>query len=156
MSDEGETPQLTFAVQRIYLKDASFESPQSPAVFEKQWQPRMHLDINTRSQALRETLHEVVLSLTLRAADDEDRTAFIIEVQQAGIFSIEGASGSALQQVLATACPSILLPYAREAIDNLAVKGSFPPVMLAPVNFDALYRQTLAAQQAEAGDQPRH
>ncbi len=156
MNDTRETGQLTFAVQRIYAKDVSFESPQSPAVFDKQWQPRMHLDINTRAQPLRDDLHEVVLSLTLRAADDDDRTAFIIEVQQAGIFSIAGASGGELQQVLATACPSILFPYAREAIDNLAVKGNFPPLMLAPVNFDALYRQTLAGQQAEADEQPKH
>ncbi len=148
--------EMRFAIQRVYVKDLSFESPAAPSVFEQQWKPRMHLDINTRAEHLRDELHEVVLSMTLRASDDEDRTAFIIEVQQAGIFTIGGVEGGQLQQVLATACPGILFPYARECVDMLAIKGSFPPIMLAPVNFDALYQQTMAQQQAAAQEQPKH
>jgi preprotein translocase subunit SecB len=150
---QGEQPQQQFALQRIYTKDVSFESPASPNIFRKQWQPKINVDLNTRSDAVDEQGNfEVVLTITLTAKVEEE-TAFLVEVQQAGIFMISGIEGENLRMVLGTAAPNILFPYARENIDALCVKGGFPPVMLAPVNFDALYQQAVAQSQAEAAGQ---
>ena len=141
---QQEAPQQQFAMQRIYTKDLSFESPSSPNVFKKQWQPKVNVDLNTKSDKVDEEGNfEVVLTITITAKID-DETAFLIEVQQAGIFYIAGIEGDDLRRVLATAAPNILFPYARENIDAFCVKGGFPPVMLAPVNFDALFNQALA------------
>lgn len=150
MADE----QQQFAMQRIYTKDLSFESPSTPDIFKKQWQPKVNVDLNTKSDKLDEQGNfEVVLSITITAKVDED-TAFLVEVQQAGIFLVTGFEGEDLRRILGTAAPNILFPYARETIDGLCVKGGFPPVMLAPVNFDALYQQALAQaqQQGEGGE----
>jgi preprotein translocase subunit SecB len=130
-------------LERIYLKDASWESPRTPGVFAERWQPELQVDINSRVNALEEGRHEVVLSVTIRARVEGARTAFIVEVQQAGLFVVEGVEGGVLQRVLGTLCPTTLFPYAREAIDNLVVKGGFPPLHLAPVNFEALYAEAL-------------
>ena len=147
---QGEQPQQQFALQRIYTKDVSFESPGSPNIFRKQWQPKINVDLNTKSDAIDEQGNfEVVLTITLTAKVEEE-TAFLVEVQQAGIFMISGIEGENLRMVLGTAAPNILFPYARENIDALCVKGGFPPVMLAPVNFDALYQQALAQSQSQA------
>ena len=147
MSDESAgVENMLFGIQRIYVKDSSFESPRAPLVFQDPWKPKMHLDLNTRAEKVQDDVYEVVLALTLRATDEEDRTIYIIEVQQAGIFSISGLDSANLQRVQGTACPAILFPYGREAIDTMAVKGSFPPVLLAPVNFDSLYQQNLGQQ----------
>lgn len=147
-----EQVQQQFAMQRIYTKDVSFESPSTPEVFKKQWQPKVNVDLNTKSDTIDEQGNfEVVLSITITAKIEEE-TAFLVEVQQAGIFLVNGFEEDDLRRVLGTAAPNILFPYAREAIDALCVKGGFPPVMLAPVNFDGLYQQALAqsAQQSEA------
>ena len=146
-----EQVQQQFAMQRIYTKDISFESPATPDVFRKQWQPAVNVDLNTKSDKIDDNGNfEVVLSVTITAKVEEE-TAFLVEVQQAGIFMIAGIEGEDLRRVLGTAAPNILFPYARETIDGLCVKGGFPPVMLAPVNFDALYQQALAQQAAQAG-----
>jgi preprotein translocase subunit SecB len=146
-----EQPQQQFAMQRIYNKDISFESPSTPDIFRKQWQPKVNVDLNTKSDKVDEQgNYEVVLTITITAKVDED-TAFLVEVQQAGIFMITGFEGEDLRRILGTAAPNILFPYARENIDSLCVKGGFPPVMLAPVNFDALYQQALSqAEQQQA------
>ena len=153
-----EPAQQQFVMQRIYNKDLSFESPASPGIFRKQWQPKVNVDLNTKSNVIDENgNYEVVLTITVTAKMD-DETAFLVEIQQAGIFLITGFDGENLRRVLATAAPNILFPYARENIDSLCVKGGFPPVMLAPVNFDGLYMQALARSQeqpqapAAAGD----
>ena len=151
-----EQAQQQFVMQRIYNKDLSFESPSTPDVFRKQWQPKVNVDLNTRSNPIDEQGNfEVVLSITLTAKVDDD-TAFLVEVQQAGIFFITGFEQDDLRRLLGTAAPNILFPYARENIDSLVVKGGFPPVMLAPVNFDALYQQALvrAAQEAQGAEAP--
>jgi preprotein translocase subunit SecB len=146
-----EQPQQQFAMQRIYNKDISFESPSTPDIFRKQWQPKVNVDLNTKSDKVDEQgNYEVVLTITITAKVDDD-TAFLVEVQQAGIFMITGFEGEDLRRILGTAAPNILFPYARENIDSLCVKGGFPPVMLAPVNFDALYQQALnQAEQQQA------
>ncbi len=142
--------QQQFAMQRIYTKDLSFESPSTPNVFKQQWQPKVNVDLNTKSDKLDDNGNfEVVLSITITAKIEED-TAFLVEVKQAGIFMVTGFEGENLRRILGTAAPNILFPYARETIDGLCVKGGFPPVMLAPVNFDALYQQALAQAQQEA------
>ena len=105
--------------------------------------------MNSRTQQLGEGAYEVVLTLTVTVKNDND-TAFLAEIQQAGIFTIAGLEEGELHHTLGAFCPNILFPYAREAIDNMASKASFPPLMLAPVNFDALYAQQLAQQQAQA------
>ena len=147
-----EQPQQQFAMQRIYTKDISFESPATPDVFRKQWQPAVNVDLNTKSNKIDENgNYEVVLTVTITAKVD-DETAFLVEVQQAGVFMITGFEGENLRRILGTAAPNILFPYARENIDSLCVKGGFPALMLAPVNFEALYQQAInqAAEQNEA------
>lgn len=139
-----EQQQPQFGIQRVYIKDLSFECPNSPAIFRKEWKPQIKLDLNTQSTKLDEDIYEVVLTLTV-SAKLEDDTAFLCEVQQAGIFSIAGFPEQTRDQMIGAYCPNILFPYAREAIDTAVVKGSFPALMLAPVNFEALYAQNKAA-----------
>lgn len=136
-----------FSLQRIYIRDLSFEAPKSPEIFRQEWAPSVALDLNTRQKALEGDFHEVVLTLSVTVKTGEE-VAFIAEVQQAGIFLIKGLDAAAMSHTLGAFCPNILFPYAREALDNLVVRGSFPALMLAPVNFDALYAQELARIQA--------
>ena len=148
---QEEQVQQQFTMQRIYAKDVSFESPASPDIFRQNWQPNVNVDLNTRSSKADETgNHEVILTITV-TAKMEDKSAFLVEIQQAGIFFAAGIEEDSLKQILATVAPNILFPYAREAIDALVVKGGFPPLMLAPVNFDALYQQAMAQQAAQGG-----
>ncbi|MEM8562642.1 MAG: protein-export chaperone SecB [Pseudomonadota bacterium] len=146
-----EQPQQQFAMQRIYTKDISLESPVTPNVFKKQWQPKVNVDLATKSDKIDDAgNHEVVLTLTITAKVEEE-TAFLIEVQQAGIFLITGFSPEDLRRVVGTAAPNVLFPYARECIDSLCVKSGFPPLMLAPINFEAMYQQAMAQAQANQG-----
>lgn len=147
-----EQTQQQFALQRIYVKDVSFETPQGHEVFRQQWKPRVNLEMNTRQNRIDDNNFEVVLTLSVTASVEE-KTAFLAEVQQAGIFFVNGLPEAQLRQVLGTVCPNILFPYAREAVDNLVVRGSFPPLMLAPVNFDALYQQALQQAQNKAQEE---
>ncbi|MBL4821271.1 MAG: protein-export chaperone SecB, partial [Gammaproteobacteria bacterium] len=147
----GEQEGPNFAVQRIYLKDASFESPGSPGTFQGQWTPKITFDIKSRSSKIQDDVYEVVLVLTVEAKQDET-VSFLVEVQQGAVFTCRGIEDQQLEQVLATVCPNIIFPYAREAIDAMVVKGSFPPLMLAPVNFDALYAQRKSQEAQQAAD----
>ncbi|WP_447588540.1 protein-export chaperone SecB [Aquipseudomonas campi] len=141
-----------FSLQRIYVRDLSFEAPKSPEIFRKEWTPSVALDLNTRQKALEGDFHEVVLTLSVTVKNGEE-TAFIAEVQQAGIFLIQGLDAASMSHTLGAFCPNLLFPYAREALDSLVTRGSFPALMLAPVNFDALYAQELQRIQA-AGEAP--
>jgi len=143
---QGEqTPQ--FSLQRIYVRDLSFEAPKSPEIFRQEWTPSVSMDLNPRQKGLEGDFHEVVLTLSVTVKNGEE-TAFIAEVQQAGIFLIKGLDAESMSHTLGAFCPNILFPYARETLDSLVVRGSFPALMLAPVNFDALYAQELQRQQA--------
>ncbi len=156
-ADTAETTQTQFSLQRIYLKDLSFESPRAPQVFQGAWKPNINLELNTRHAELGDGMYEVVLNLTITAKNDGDEVAFLAEVQQAGIFQIRGLEEAALQQTLGSFCPNILFPYARETVDNLVGKGSFPVLMLAPVNFDAIYAETLKRKaEMEAAGNAKH
>ena len=148
-ASEGAATQQAFALQRIYLKDASFESPRSPVVFQGQWTPKVSFSLSSKSARVAEGVFEVVLTITVEAKIEE-AAAFLAEVHQGGIFTCVGLTDADLEHVLAAVCPNILFPYAREAVDALIVKGSFPPVNLAPVNFDALYVQTKHRQATDA------
>jgi preprotein translocase subunit SecB len=139
-AQEDQGPQ--FSLQRIYVRDLSFEAPKSPEIFRQEWRPSVELDINTRQRTLEGDFHEVVLKLSVTVKNGEE-TAFIAEVQQAGIFLVKGLDPSGMGHTLGAFCPNILFPYARETLDSLVTRGSFPALMLAPVNFDALYNQEL-------------
>jgi preprotein translocase subunit SecB len=135
-----------FGLERFYLKDASFESPRSPEVFTEQWKPDLQLDINSSARSLSDDRYEVVVTVTVHARDSEGNTSLIIEVQQAGIFKVSGLPPDKLKRVTATMCPNILFPYIRETIDSMAVRGGFPALMLAPVNFELLFDEALKQQ----------
>lgn len=148
--NEQEAQAQQFALQRIYIKDMSFEVPLGAQVFTKQWQPQVHVDLNTKSDRVADDVYEVVLTITITAKLGEE-TAFLVEVQQACLFLVKGVEGEQLRRALMIMCPNILFPYAREAIDSLAARGSFPPLMLQPVNFEALYVQALQQAEQQAG-----
>jgi len=142
-----------FAVQRVYLKDFSFEAPMGAKAFNQSWKPKINQEINSKNQQLDETHYEAVLSLTI-TAKLEDSVAFLVEIQQAGLFYIKGLDKNQMAQVLNTTCLQILFPYAREAIDSAVIKGTFPALMLPPINFDALFAQAVEqAKQKNSAEQ---
>lgn len=139
-----------FEIQRIFVKDVSFESPNTPHTFVEEWKPEVTLNLETKSTRIQDNTHEVVLSITA-TVNTGDKTAFLIEVNQAGVFMISGFPENQLHQMLGSFCPNVLFPYAREAVSDLVVRGGFPQLILAPVNFDALYAQHMEKQGGEAG-----
>lgn len=144
--------QVEFSLQRIYLKDLSFEAPQGAAGFRRQWKPQVGQDLRTQITKLDDNHFDVVLHLTITVKEGED-TMYLVEVQQAGIFLIKGLEGQQLAAVLNTHCPQIIFPYVRETVDNVINRGSFPALMLPPINFEAIYQQALVKareQQAAA------
>jgi preprotein translocase subunit SecB len=147
---QQEGPQFT--IQRIYTKDVSFETPNSPVIFQKEWAPEVKLDMDTRSNKLDEGIFEVVLALTVTATIGEE-TAFLCEIQQAGIFQIAELEELQMAHMLGAFCPNILFPYAREAVASLVNRGTFPQLNLAPVNFDALFAQYMQQRAAQAEQQ---
>ncbi|ATM98886.1 MULTISPECIES: protein-export chaperone SecB [Enterobacterales] len=149
---EQQNQEMTFQIQRIYTKDISFEAPNAPQVFQKEWQPEVKLDLDTSSNTLAENVYEVILRVTVTATMDNE-TAFLCEVQQAGIFTVEGIEGTQLAHCLGAYCPNVLFPYARECITNLVSRGTFPQLNLAPVNFDALFMNYLQQQQTDAANE---
>ncbi len=152
MSEENQQ----FAIQKIYLKDVSLESPNAPQVFsEGEWKPEVNIQINTVHQSVGENLHEVVLTITVTAKQGET-TAFLIEIKQAGVFTISGFADENLAGMLGAYCPEALFPYAREAISDLVTKGGFPQLVLAPVNFNALYAQQMQQQQQASAEGAAH
>jgi preprotein translocase subunit SecB len=147
MPDEKKPqPEQRFEIQRLYIKDLSFESPNAPALFQTEWQPEVNIDLNVGHQALEDGNYEVVLTVTVTTKGGE-KTAFLAEVKQAGIFTIAGFPKEQLDHMLGAFCPNILYPYAREAISDVVTRGSFPQLLLSPINFDALYQQ----QQSKEG-----
>ena len=151
MAEQEQAPQKQLAVTKIYTKDCSFESPQSPAVFKKgEWNPQTNLNLRSAHSPIDDNTHEVVLTITVEAKEEE-KTLFLVELQQAGIFDISGYEGEELSAVVGSFCPNILFPYARESIASMIQKGGFPEFILQPINFDALYLQA-KQQQQQQGD----
>lgn len=149
--NQADQPQQQLAIRRIYLRDLSFESPRAPELFNEQYKPKMHLDINIGNTKLPQDNHyEVRLKLTIKSSSESDQPNFVIELEQAGIFMISGLDENMMAQILNIYCPNVLFPYARETIDALALKGSFPPVVLNQINFEAMFAQAMQQQAAGA------
>ncbi|MCB1869124.1 MAG: protein-export chaperone SecB [Gammaproteobacteria bacterium] len=151
MSDQkqAEQNQREFALQRIYVKDISFETPNSPTIFSEEWKPESNLNINSIVNKFADNAYEVVLTITVTTKIG-DKTAFLVEIQQAGIFAVKGFADAELGHMLGAYCPNVLFPYAREVISDLVSKGSFPQLLLTPVNFEALYAQHVQEQRKQA------
>ena len=137
MSEEVEQ---NFSIARIFIKDLSLESPKAPQIFEKEWNPKLNLEVDVTNEKLKDTVYQVILKLGVSVQTD-DKMAFLIEVQQAGVFVIQGFDEKTVDHILGSMCPNILFSYARETVDSLAVRATFPAPMLAPINFDALLEQ---------------
>lgn len=157
---QGDAPH--FEIQRIYVKDMSFEAPNTPQTFVEDWKPEVQLNLETKSNRIQDNAHEVVLSVTATVTTSK-KSAFLVEVHQAGIFVISGFPNDQLRQMLGSFCPNILFPYAREVISDVVMRGGFPQLILAPVNFDMLYAQHLEDQKktgasgdAKGGDTKVH
>lgn len=145
---EAQQNQGQFTLQRIYVKDLSFETPNAPKTFLSAWQPEVNIELSTQANRLEDGKnYEVVLSLTVTAKNDNS-TAFLVEVKQAGIFTIEGVPESQLAHLLGAYCPNVLFPFARETISDVVTRGSFPQLLLAPVNFDAVFAEAQRKRQA--------
>ena len=140
MAENEQTSDKQFMVHRIYTKDLSYESPNAPDIFRQEWQPKHELNLTSKVNRLGDESFEVVLSVTVTTKIG-DKTAFIVEVQQAGLFAVKGFPESELGPLLGAYCPNLLFPYAREVVSDLVTKGSFPQLVLQPVNFDGLFAQ---------------
>ena len=149
---EVDQKEAQFVLQRIYVKDMSFESPKAPDAFLQQFKPKINLELNSSHRSMSEDNYEVTLSVTVTATNEEEEVIYLVEVEQAGGFFIKGMEDDAFTQALGSFCPSVLFPYARETIDTIVIKGSFPALMLAPVNFDAVYAQAKAQAEAQANN----
>lgn len=144
-----EEQQAQFQLQKIYVKDVSFEIPNAPQVFQEDGQVEIKMNLSQKVDNLADGVHEVVLTITVTANIDE-KTAYLAEVAQAGIFSIAGLNEQGLHAALNTLCPHTLFPYARRLITDLVADGGFPPLVLQPLNFDQIYAQRLKEAQAKA------
>lgn len=141
-------PETQFMIQRVYVKDLSFETKNTPVVFQQEWKPDLSLNLQIENKKLEADTYEVVLTVTT-TVKNQNEIAFLVEVKQAGIFTIMGAPEEQLSHLLGSFCPSLLFPYAREAITSEVVRGSFPQLVLAPINFDAIYMQQMEEKQTE-------
>lgn len=148
MAEESTAEEKQFSIQKIYTKDISFETPNSPKIFTEKWEPTVDFNLGTNVDPIENALFEVSLSVTVTVKCAET-TAYLVEVTQSGIFSLAGFSEQEMGPMVGSFCPNILFPYAREVVSDLVAKGGFPQLLLAPVNFDALYAQHVKqAQQA--------
>ena len=141
ISSQSE-PQHEFNIQRIYTKDISYEAPGAPDIFQIEWTPQVDLNLHTDSKKISDDTYEVTLQITV-TVKLKDKTAFLVEIKQAGIFTLKNFTADQLDPMLGSFCPNILFPYARELISETICRGSFPPLYLAPINFDAFYHEQL-------------
>jgi len=137
-----------FSIEKIYVKDLSLENPGAPQSFKFTESPQVEIGLRTRAEQIDTDMYECVLTITVTARLG-DKTVFLVEVAQAGLFAIRGIAPDQAQPVLAVHCPAVLFPFAREAVADATMRAGFPPVQLAPINFDALYQQQLAQMQAQ-------
>jgi len=151
VATEGEQPQVQFQLQKLYVKDVSFELPNAPQIFQEDGQVEIKMNLAQRVEVLAEGIHEVVLTVTVTASLGE-KTAYLAEVQQAGIFAISGLNEQATHAAVNTLCPHTLFPYARRSITDLVADGGFPPLVLQPINFDQVYAQRMQEAQAQSND----
>jgi preprotein translocase subunit SecB len=149
---DNAAQQAQFTVEKIYVKDVSFEAPNAPAVFNEQGQPQLNMNLNQKVGRLEGDLFEVVLGVTLTCTLN-DKTVYLAEVEQAGIFGLAGFDERTLDMMLGTYCPNVLFPYVRQSISDLITNGGFPPFYMQPINFEALYAEGLR-RRAESQTQP--
>ncbi len=142
------TQPVQLSIEKIYVKDLSLENPGAPQSFQISDSPQVEVGLRTRGEQIETDVYEVVLTLTVTAKAG-DRTVFLVEVSQAGVFGIRGITPDQAQPIIAIHCPAVLFPYAREAIANATMRAGFPPVQLAPINFEVLYQQQLAQMQGQ-------
>ncbi len=144
------------SITKIYVKDFSFESPQSPGVFRtNEWSPKTSLNLRSTHTPVDGDFHEVVLTISVEAKDD-DKTVFLVELHQAGLFEVTGHTPDEAGMLFGSFCPNILFPYARESISTMIQKGGFPEFVLQPINFDAWYMQSMQQQQEQAASSETH
>lgn len=136
----SETAEKTFSIQKIYTKDISFESPNTPGIFTSEFQPQLAVDLNVESKKLEDDIYHVVVRVTA-TTKVEEHTAFLCEVEQAGIFTLAGFSDDEMGYMLGAQCPNVLFPYAREVVSDLVSRGGFPQLLLEPVNFESMYAE---------------
>ncbi len=149
MSEEQK--QSVFGIEKIYVKDLSLETPNSPQIFLEQGAPAISVEVHTRAEQLGEGVFESVLTVTVTSKLEGEKTAFLVEAAQAGIFRIQGVPQAEIEPLLGVACPNILYPYVREVISDMVVRAGFPPVVLQPMNFEGIYQQQ---RQTQAAEQP--
>ncbi len=163
MAEQDGTAEKRLSIIKIYVKDLSFESPLAPGVFQtKDWAPQTNMNLRSSHTKIDDNLHEIVLTITIETkGKDDDKTLFLVELQQAGLFEIGGQTEAEFGVLVGSFCPNLLFPYAREAIANVVQRGGFPEFLLQPINFDALYAQSLEQlkqqqAQGEAGSTETH
>jgi preprotein translocase subunit SecB len=149
----SESPQPTFAIEKVFLKDLSVEVPNAPEVFLEREAPSMEVNINSAGRAVQDGLYEVVLTVTITARIKE-KTVFLVEAAQAGVFQIRNVPPEDMGPLLGIACPNTLFPYARETISSVTARAGFQPVMLAPMSFEGIYQQQLQRMQEQQGSKP--
>jgi preprotein translocase subunit SecB len=147
--DAGEPQAVSFMIERIYTKDLSLENPGAPQSFQLTEPPQVEVGMRTRGEQISQDVYEFVLTLTVTATI-AGKTLFLVETSQAGVFAIRGVAADQLQPLMAINCPNVLFPYAREAIADATMRAGFPPIHLAPINFEMLYRDQMAQQRAPA------
>ena len=151
MAEETQTtPEKQLLLQKIYIKDFSFESPKAPEIFTTNVSPQTRLNIKSSAREVATDVQEVVLTLTVEAVD-EDQTLFLVEIEQAGLFRLQGYSAEEMEMLIGSYCPGTLYPFAREAVSDVVTRGGFPQLLLQPINFDALFAQ---ARQEKNSSEP--
>lgn len=150
-----EEQQARFVIQKIYTKDISLETPNSPEIFREEWKPELDLQLGNEYKRIDDDNHEITLTVTVTAKVG-DKVAFLVEVKQAGVFSLTGYSDQEMGPLVGSYCPNTLFPFAREVISDVVLKGGFPQLVLAPVNFDALYMNQIEKNKAAAAQETTH
>lgn len=145
-----EAAEAQFSIQKVYVKDISFETPNSPEIFKMEWKPIVDMHMTNEATPIGENLFDVVLSITL-TVKLADKVAYLVEINQAGIFMIKNIPEDVIERMLATVCANILFPFAREAVSDIVNRGGFPQLLLSPVNFDALYAQQHQVESSDSG-----
>ena len=144
----SETPQPTFAIEKVYLRDLSVEVPNAPEAFLEREAPNVQVNIRSNTRTVQDGMYEVVLIVTI-SAKVKDKTMFLVEAAQAGVFQIRNVPQQDMGAVLGIACPNTLFPYLRETVSTVVSRAGFPPVVLAPMNFEAIYQQQLQQMQQQ-------
>lgn len=150
-----EQQEARFVIQKIYTKDISLETPNSPEIFREEWKPQLDLQLGNEYKRIDDDNHEITLTVTVTAKVG-DKVAFLVEVKQAGIFSLTGYSDQEMGPLVGSYCPNTLFPFAREVVSDVVLKGGFPQLVLAPVNFDALYMNQIEQAKKQAADKAKH